>query len=148
MGSVLLSLLGVGKFIRSHWQWFAVAVAVGLLWFAWARHEKSVWNEGYNVGWAQQHRELLIERAGHDITRASLAQALIAIADQNKAIADIKAKADAKIAASGVAIAAAKKETAKAEDVAKALDRSASVVGKKDALCLPSETFLQHSGEL
>jgi len=148
MGSILLSLLGVGKFIRTHWQWFAVALAFGLIWFAWTRHERTVWNEGYNVGWAQQHRELLIEQAGHDITRASLAQALVAIADQNKAIADIKAKADANIAASGVAIAAAKKETAKAEDVAKALDKSASVVGKKDALCLPSETFLQHSGEL
>lgn len=148
MTGLLLSLLGVGKFIKAHWPWFVAALVCVLLWFAWRSHERGVWNRGYNLGWSQQHAALEVEIEGHNITRASLSAALVQISDQTRATETLRAASVAKQAASDAKLKAALAVAAKAESTAKAFDASAARKLPKDAMCVPSDTFLANSGEL
>ena len=66
---------------REVWYILAGVLAFLFVWHLVSQHEKAVWNDGFNAGWAVEHRQLVAEQKAHAVTRASLKTALNAIDD-------------------------------------------------------------------
>jgi 4-amino-4-deoxy-L-arabinose transferase-like glycosyltransferase len=148
MSLALIAARALGVLKSVPWWVFAAVAGAVALWFAVAAHDRAQFNKGFNVGWAGQHHALLTERQAHAITRASLERALIAVADQNAAIGKLAAEAKARLGASNTAVQNAQKAAATSETIAKALDASASKPGARDPQCIPSDIFINSSGNL
>jgi hypothetical protein len=89
-----------------------------------------------------------VETAAHAVTRASLNSALSAIDDQNAAVQALASESADRIKSSEQARLAAQQAAQASLSTARALDASAAVARAKDGPCMPSETYLKHSGEL
>lgn len=133
-------------FALRNWKLLLTGAAIGLLGvlLLFAKADARSWHKKYD----QTLSLYQVEQAKHAVTRASLDTALSAIDDQNAAVQALATESASRINAADKARIAAQEAARASLDTARALDASAAVARSKDGPCVPSETFLKHSGEL
>lgn len=130
------------EWIWRHWKLVGLGALLLVLAIVWSNGRS--WHKKYdqaNVNWR-------MEIAKHGVTRASLDKALSAIDDQNAAVQALATESADRIKSSEQARIAAQQAAQASLSTARALDASAAQARAKDGPCVPSGTYLKHSGEL
>jgi hypothetical protein len=141
-------MIGAGAFLdllRANWKAVLAGLALAALGLALilAKADARHWKKRY----ASEQLAHQLEQAKHSVTLASLDRALVAIEDQNAAVARLKTDGDKRASDAKSALEASERAAERSKGIVRQLEASAAAVPAGEP-CTPSDTFWNTRGEL